>query len=479
MSEKRLLAEFKLVTKTPPHTQNPQILKLYPTDPDETFYKWTASIAKPTKADSPYYYNGQWQLDIEADSTYPIRPPKILFSKLTPINHPNINIETGEICLDILRSDGWTPAWDLQSLVGAILILLDDPEPNSPLNVDLANLLRCDPLAFESIVQYTIWKNQTLFQSQKHPSGVKPNLINAQTPISKAIDQTTLKTVDQGRHKQTLKLVPNQTLEQVRQRELVNLEQQDVASIVDGQKGVLIVEEKFLSVIVEKPKVFSDVGEQISPLIAEMQKETSAPEKKDFRAIAENNVKPAVVEEKVQPSIVENMASPVPVEERRVSSSNEQQVRPPIVQDQEEPTTLQKKTAPTVETKDPTSDICVKESDPDSKMALPGGSATLEPSAKSSNIKTATNPSDTLFFTTALKPSDTLSTSLAIGDNLKLVPNLVFASETSPFSTTASHSATEHSFERPKRRGSRRKAVAELKNRVLGKMTQGKEKVKK
>lgn len=179
MSEKRLLLELKLITKTPPHTQNPQILRLYPTDPDESLYKWTAIIAKPTKTDSPFYYNGQWKLDIEADSTYPIKPPKVQFSTSTPINHPNIKIESGEICLDILRSDGWTPAWNLQSLVGAILMLLDDPEPDSPLNVDLANLFRHDPLAFESVAQYTIWKNLTLYEGEKDPSGVRSTLIFA------------------------------------------------------------------------------------------------------------------------------------------------------------------------------------------------------------------------------------------------------------------------------------------------------------
>lgn len=179
MSEKRLLLELKLITKTPPHTQNPQILRLYPTDPEESLFKWTAIIAKPTKTDSPFYYNGQWKLDIEADSSYPIKPPKVQFSNSTPINHPNIKIDSGEICLDILRSDGWTPAWNLQSLVGAILMLLDDPEPDSPLNVDLANLFRHDPLAFESIAQYTIWKNLTLYEGERDQSGVKSTLIFA------------------------------------------------------------------------------------------------------------------------------------------------------------------------------------------------------------------------------------------------------------------------------------------------------------
>lgn len=177
MADKRLLLEIKQISKNPPNLQNPQIIELSPLDPDDSIYKWTARIAKPTKTDSPYYYNGQWILDIEAGPTYPIKPPKIRFSHTTPINHPNINIDTGEICLDVLTSDSWSPAWNIQSLVGAILLLLDDPVPDSPLNVDLANLYRHDLLAFESMVQYTMWKYLTFYEGIKEALGVKLGLV--------------------------------------------------------------------------------------------------------------------------------------------------------------------------------------------------------------------------------------------------------------------------------------------------------------
>lgn len=177
MAERRLFKEFKQLQKTPPSTSNPQVLELGPRDAEESIFRWHAVIAKPTKTESVYYYNGQWSLDIEADSTYPIKPPKISFSRQTPINHPNINIDTGEICLDILKSDAWSPAWNLESLVGAILVLIDEPEPDSPLNVDLANLFRKDKVGFESMVQYTMWKHSTLYDGAKESSGVKTSAI--------------------------------------------------------------------------------------------------------------------------------------------------------------------------------------------------------------------------------------------------------------------------------------------------------------
>lgn len=173
MSEKRLFQEYKQLRRVAASENNPQIIDLSPVDPETSIYKWTATIAKRNKHDSLFYYNGQWKLDIEVGTHYPRKPPKVLFSKKSKINHPNINLETGEICLDILKDDAWSPAWNLEHLVGAILMLIDEPEPDSPLNVDLANLFRSDKLAFESAVQHTMWKHKTFYQMPKLGLGIK------------------------------------------------------------------------------------------------------------------------------------------------------------------------------------------------------------------------------------------------------------------------------------------------------------------
>ena len=61
---------------------------------------------------------------------------------VTPIVHPNISLETGEICLDLL-GDAWTPAYSVLETVRAVREgLLPHPEVDSPLNVDCAALLR-------------------------------------------------------------------------------------------------------------------------------------------------------------------------------------------------------------------------------------------------------------------------------------------------------------------------------------------------
>ena len=60
-------------------------------------------------------------------------PPKVYF--LTKIYHPNIHWDTGEVCLDILKSE-WSTMWSLSKIGKALSSLLFDPNAESPLNCD-------------------------------------------------------------------------------------------------------------------------------------------------------------------------------------------------------------------------------------------------------------------------------------------------------------------------------------------------------
>ena len=113
---------------------------------DENLLQWVASIRGPPDS----YYEGYiFDVEIKVPSEYPIVPPAIRF--LTKIFHPNVLFTTGEVCIDILKKD-WTPAWSLQSACRAILSILGDPNPDSPLNCDAGNILRAgDYVAYASL----------------------------------------------------------------------------------------------------------------------------------------------------------------------------------------------------------------------------------------------------------------------------------------------------------------------------------------
>lgn len=73
---------------------------------------------------------------------------------ITPIVHPNIALDTGEICLDLLK-DAWTPTYTVLESVRAVRMLLSCPETDSPLNVDAAALLRGgDVLGAQKLVEF-------------------------------------------------------------------------------------------------------------------------------------------------------------------------------------------------------------------------------------------------------------------------------------------------------------------------------------
>ncbi|KAI9323874.1 ubiquitin-conjugating enzyme/RWD-like protein [Dichotomocladium elegans] len=125
----------------------PEIIELTP-ESDHDLTRWKAQLKG---LPGTPYEGGVFDLVIQVPPNYPIHPPTMKFT--TKICHPNVHFKTGEICLDILKTE-WSPAWTLKSTVMAISLLLSNPEPSSPLNCDAANLLRCgDHLAYESLIR--------------------------------------------------------------------------------------------------------------------------------------------------------------------------------------------------------------------------------------------------------------------------------------------------------------------------------------
>ncbi|KAF2153921.1 ubiquitin-conjugating enzyme [Myriangium duriaei CBS 260.36] len=141
---KRLIHELRSYDQEPSRA----LLHLAPVSDDELLH-WTA-VMKGVEGTA--YEDGCWKLDIQIPDTYPLAPPKVRF--VTPICHPNVHFKTGEICLDLLKTS-WSPAYTITSTMDAIQQLLTSAEPDSPLNVDIAQLFRQgDELGSQSLIRF-------------------------------------------------------------------------------------------------------------------------------------------------------------------------------------------------------------------------------------------------------------------------------------------------------------------------------------
>ncbi|KAG2187432.1 hypothetical protein INT44_005120, partial [Umbelopsis vinacea] len=124
----RLKRELAILEHEPP----PGIV-CYPMDDDCTHLE--AHINGP--ADSPFE-KGTFKLDIQIPQRYPFDPPQMRF--ITPIYHPNID-EAGRICADILKmppAGNWVPALNLSTVLLALSGLMSEPNPEDPLEMDIA-----------------------------------------------------------------------------------------------------------------------------------------------------------------------------------------------------------------------------------------------------------------------------------------------------------------------------------------------------
>ncbi|KAL2165267.1 hypothetical protein VTH06DRAFT_564 [Thermothelomyces fergusii] len=156
---RRLLKELDVWTNTESATEQ-GIERLGPAGDGEDLLRWEAVING--RGVGCGYENGRWLLQITIPAAYPLQPPQMRFA--TPIVHPNVALQTGEICLDLLK-DAWTPAYSVLECVRAVRMLLSTPGVDSPLNVDAAALLRDgDALGARRLVE--LWAEEERFEGK-------------------------------------------------------------------------------------------------------------------------------------------------------------------------------------------------------------------------------------------------------------------------------------------------------------------------
>jgi len=102
--------------------------------------------------DCKYYGGGNFRAHLTFPPTYPLMPPKLVFQSPIPF-HPNI-YPSGELCISILHppeedkygyeaaSERWSPVQSPETILLSVISLFEDPNDESPANVEAARLLR-------------------------------------------------------------------------------------------------------------------------------------------------------------------------------------------------------------------------------------------------------------------------------------------------------------------------------------------------
>ena len=102
------------------------------------------------------YETGKWKILIEFPNQYPYKSPSVGF--VNHIYHPNIDFNSGTICLDVLNTE-WTPIYNIKHIYETFIPqLLQYPNPDDPLNEDAATLYLTNKKKYEDKVLECIEK---------------------------------------------------------------------------------------------------------------------------------------------------------------------------------------------------------------------------------------------------------------------------------------------------------------------------------
>lgn len=113
---------------------------------NDDIFNWECHIIGPP--DSPYQ-GGMFVLKMEFPTQYPFKPPKLSFN--TKVYHPSVQLESGDVCQDVIGQ--WGPTLNAKHCLTVIYSMLQSPESDHPLEEEIAQQLRDKPKEFEKMAK--------------------------------------------------------------------------------------------------------------------------------------------------------------------------------------------------------------------------------------------------------------------------------------------------------------------------------------
>lgn len=147
MLQNRITKELTRIQKSPPQG-------IHVSQKDK-ITEFEISILGP---ENSAYKGGVFNLEMNLPESYPFSPPSIKF--ITKIYHPNID-DNGRICLDLLKmppKGSWRPTIGIEGLLVAVRMLLETPNPEDPLMVEIAEVYMNNRTEFERKVEEYVKK---------------------------------------------------------------------------------------------------------------------------------------------------------------------------------------------------------------------------------------------------------------------------------------------------------------------------------
>ena len=138
---RRLALEYSLVQE---HEPNFNIV-----DNDLTHYRGVI-------IGTGYYEGGYFKVEIFLPRSFPYDPPEVVWH--TRIWHPNFSDEVPAKVCDQIFKDKWSPSLHVITVIGALRSLLNEPNPDDPLNMQAAIEMKNNPEIFKARVREYIVK---------------------------------------------------------------------------------------------------------------------------------------------------------------------------------------------------------------------------------------------------------------------------------------------------------------------------------